>query len=227
MKQEKAGAGILIKEDNGMEHKISLRLENGINCRTAEFLAVREAVEILKNKYGNDHAVIRTDSRATIWQLENEETRVKIIAEVQRLLRDRDSKGLSTEIAWAKRMTTEEMVKADKLAKEATEKAQVERHGQGWISKTTARKEKKKWILDKWQRHWDGCETGRNTHKHCKVVGFERLELNRKAMQMITNHGNMEAYLKRFRLKETDGMCDCSRVQEDSDHIMNDCEKSR
>lgn len=38
-------------------------------------------------------------------------------------------------------------------------------------------------------------------------VGSQQLKTNFKANQMLTGHENMEAYLMRFRLKQTDGMC--------------------
>ncbi|KAF7287510.1 hypothetical protein GWI33_000277 [Rhynchophorus ferrugineus] len=181
VKQEKAGAGIFIRRSDGMEEEACMRLENGINSRVAEFLAKQEAIRILE-EHGDMHAVIKTDSRATVWQLENDETKIRPVDEVQ---------------------------------KAASEKNQTDKNGLGWTSKITARKEKKKWILQKWQRYWDECTNGRNTYKLCKTVGFERLELNRKAVQLITNHGNMEANIKRFRLKITEAVCGCSQ---DSHH---------
>ncbi|KAF7287512.1 hypothetical protein GWI33_023088 [Rhynchophorus ferrugineus] len=214
VKQEKAGAGIFIRRSDGTEEEACMRLENGINSRVAEFLAKQEAIRILE-EHGDMHAVIKTDSRATVWQLENDETKIRPVDEVQKVLRERAARGIKTEISWEKRLATTESINVDQLAKAASEKNQTDKNGLGWTSKITARKEKKKWILQKWQRYWDECTNGRNTYKLCKTVGFERLELNRKAVQLITNHGNMEANIKRFRLKITEAVCGCSQ---DSHH---------
>lgn len=54
-------------------------------------------------------------------------------------------------------------------------------------------------------------------------VGSERIKTSFKANQFLTGHGNMEAYLRRFKLKETDGLCECGAGLETIEHIKRDC----
>lgn len=46
-------------------------------------------------------------------------------------------------------------------------------------------------------------------HLHCREMGTF------KAMQLLTGHGNLAAYLHRFRLKYMDGRCLCGQGMED------------
>ncbi|KAF7274835.1 hypothetical protein GWI33_012498 [Rhynchophorus ferrugineus] len=55
-----------IMKSDGTEEVACIRLENEINSRVAEFLAIQEAIRILEEKHGDMHTVIKTDSRATI-----------------------------------------------------------------------------------------------------------------------------------------------------------------
>ncbi|KAF7287516.1 hypothetical protein GWI33_010285 [Rhynchophorus ferrugineus] len=64
--------------------------------------AIQGTVRILE-EHGDMNAVIKTDSRATIWQLENDETKIRPVAEVQKVLRERAAKGIKTEISWEKK----------------------------------------------------------------------------------------------------------------------------
>ncbi|KAF7265420.1 hypothetical protein GWI33_021163 [Rhynchophorus ferrugineus] len=57
---------------------------------------------MLEEKHGDMHAVIKTDSRATIWQLENDETKIRKVAEVHKVLREPAARGIQTKISWEK-----------------------------------------------------------------------------------------------------------------------------
>ncbi|XP_044760376.1 uncharacterized protein LOC123317829 [Coccinella septempunctata] len=65
------------------------------------------------------------------------------------------------------------------------------------------RKSNQQCIMNEWQIIWNRGETGRDMYEHCMEIGNDRLDLNFKAAQLMTNHGNMLAYLNRFRLKDT------------------------
>lgn len=77
-----------------------------------------------------------------------------------------------------------------------------------------------------WQEKWNSGNTGRAMHAHFKEVSREQIPLSFKSIQVITGHGNTQYYLKRFKLKDTDGKCECALDKEESiDHILYRCTK--
>lgn len=89
-----------------------------------------------------------------------------------------------------------------------------------------AKKVSEEKIMNKWQQNWNQEKTGRELYKFCKLVGSDKINLSFKGMNLMTGHGNMKNYLKKFNLKEIDGNCDCSmKEKEDVDHIMKRCDK--
>lgn len=64
-------------------------------------------------------------------------------------------------------------------------------------------------MMDRWQRIWTNQTKGIMIYEQCMEVSTQQLKTSFKANQLLTGHGNMEAYLMRFRLKQTNGMCVC------------------
>lgn len=58
-------------------------------------------------------------------------------------------------------------------------------------------------------------------------VGSQRIKTSFKANQLLTGHGNMESNLARFKLKQTDGNCECGMGGETVQHIKYDCQLER
>lgn len=56
-------------------------------------------------------------------------------------------------------------------------------------------------------------------------MGRDLIKLSFKAVQLVTGHGNMGAYIARFRLRDTDGACTCGLGREDPVHIMEVCQR--
>lgn len=54
-------------------------------------------------------------------------------------------------------------------------------------------------------------------------VGGELKNLNKKGIQIITEHGNTGEYLKRFKLKKEGFGCECGMNVESMEHIVNEC----
>lgn len=80
-------------------------------------------------------------------------------------------------------------------------------------------------ITANWQARWSSSLKGRKLYESCEEVGYDMMDLSKKATQLITDHGNMNGYLYRFRLRDS-GTCDCGLGEtEDKDHIMYRCIK--
>lgn len=80
--------------------------------------------------------------------------------------------------------------------------------------------------MEKWQIEWDSSEKGKELYKFCNKVGVDRLPLSFKGTQLLTGHGNLKGYLKRFGLGVGDGRCDCGRGEETGEHVRKDCVRS-
>ena len=46
--------------------------------------------------------------------------------------------------------------------------------------------------------------------------------MGKKGIQLATGHGFLESYFQRFRLRETNGMCECGEI-EDGEHVREHC----
>nr|XP_023012773.1 uncharacterized protein LOC111502841 [Leptinotarsa decemlineata] len=90
-------------------------------------------------------------------------------------------------------------------------------------SKSEKRKRIKKWIKEEWQREWDNSMTERLLYRFCRTVGYESLDLSRKAVQLFTGHGNFPGYLARFNLAR-EVPCPCGRGEpETAEHVIERC----
>lgn len=69
------------------------------------------------------------------------------------------------------------------------------------------KREKAQELKERRQRSWNEDTTGRELERNYSEVRNYLLELSFKAVQLLTGHGNMGAYLPRFRLRDTDGAC--------------------
>ena len=77
--------------------------------------------------------------------------------------------------------------------------------------------------MRKWQERWDSSEKGRNTHLLMPNVEDrvkKRLVKNYN-VQFLSGHGNFNAYLKRFGLRESD-LCEYCGVVDTPQHVMYD-----
>lgn len=77
-----------------------------------------------------------------------------------------------------------------------------------------------KWALEMWQTEWHQTDKGRELYRRCTEVGFDRLQLTLKAVQLATGHGNFGAYLQRFRLGGGSTVCRCGAQIETLQHIL-------
>jgi len=113
---------------------------------------------------------------------------------------------------------------ADQTAKEAATNSDIEYYRR--IPKSTVRRELIDNSVIKWQGEWD------NTTK-CAITKLffpkiaDRLKLKINVTPnfttMVTGHGNIKAYLYRFKMKDSP-MCSCRREEQTIDHILFNCE---
>ncbi|XP_045480888.1 uncharacterized protein LOC123685277 [Harmonia axyridis] len=182
------------------DKRVSIRTSDGMDIHTAEQLAVKMALE--------DRGVRAMDN---IKQIEV-----------------RNGEGKDTYIIWrkGKHYGTDEEAIAHELARQATKRRTIDVENRQYTYKTRQQMKAENYgrLMERWQRTWDNGSNGKELYKHCRQVGNEIIQLNFKASQLMTGHGNMESYKKRFKLKETTGKCGCNRnEEEDATHIRQHC----
>ncbi|XP_076274827.1 uncharacterized protein LOC143205560 [Rhynchophorus ferrugineus] len=222
-KEGKAGIGIVIRTGTNAQEEISLMIKDESSSREAEFVAVQKAIEMVRDRSLLGPITIRTDSRMSIWWAEHANTRNKDIMQIKATLLDLQKSGSEISLKWCRRMTTKEMITADRLAREATANEGIGLENHGWISTRTINRIRRR-RRRRWQMHWEQSIRGRTLCIYCQQVGRGNIGLSRKAVQLMTGHGNMQAYLHIFKLKKTDGLCECRTGPEDTTHILETCE---
>lgn len=215
---EGAGLAAVMETRNGWEEK-TRAIEKYGNIHDAEMNAVRMGLEWMVERRQKGRII--TDSKNTLTRLRMVRVSDRTVAEIQNIL---DKSRGDIKITWAGTDIKygEGIKRADRAAKTARNKRPTPVNE---YSKKEMKREKEEGVMQQWQRRWDTIDKGRTTYKLVREVGVDILELDRKAIQLVTGHGNMKGYLKRFKLADTDGRCECGQANEDTEHILTDCTK--
>ncbi|XP_076268778.1 uncharacterized protein LOC143201538 [Rhynchophorus ferrugineus] len=99
VKERKAGIGIEIRIEADAQEEVSIRIKDESSSRAAEFVAVQKAIELVRDRSLPEPITFRTDNL--------------------------QKSGSEISLIWCRRMTTKEMVTADRLAREATGKEEI------------------------------------------------------------------------------------------------------
>lgn len=110
-------------------------------------------------------------------------------------------------------------------------RARISRNEVGTRLNVFRKKERSSYVsreqLMLWQRMWDEASQGRWPHEWVPQVGWEGLPCGRKAVQLVTGHGNFTASLSRFGLREGPSDCECGGGAETARHLALDCTLQR
>ncbi|XP_076256104.1 uncharacterized protein LOC143193667 [Rhynchophorus ferrugineus] len=223
VKKQRAGIGLVAKTASDQTIRRSIRIQDKTTARTVEFVAIRLAIDEVERLNLPGLVEITTDSRMANCWLEDTETRINKIAETQQRLVQMARRGKVISVKWQKRLESTESTEADELARQATNLGDAELAELCLVSQSTIKEEKKTEVHRRWQDYWDKSEKGRTLYKFCPKVGFETLAVSNKATQLITGHGNLGAYIARFKLQDTTGQCQCGGGFEDIEHILFNC----
>ena len=94
------------------------------------------------------------------------------------------------------------------------------------IPKSVVKRELESLSVDKWQSDWNQTTKGTITKDYFPKV-IERLKMkistNQSLTTMMTGHGNIKAYLHRFKLTDS-ATCQCGKNDQTIDHIIYECE---
>ena len=187
----------------------------------SELVAIREALRFVEDHaYAYGECDILSDSRSALEALSALSRPTRLIREIEELRR---LVSAHTAVRWfwvRAHDGNPGNERADELAKRARTEgeknfftlAPIRVIGDAARART----------LQKWQERWDSSGVGAWTRNFIPRVGGSTRECSYECRQLITGHGNFNAYLHRIGRRE-DGGCACGGPVGDAEHLLLDC----
>jgi ribonuclease HI len=225
--EQGVGSGIVIFTGNVITDMKIYKLNERCSNNQAEQLAILKALENIKPLEITDKsAIIYTDSLITLQSLKNKQNHTYLIEKIRKEVTEMEQKKWKITFSWIKAHAGHQGNElADELAKEAANKKDIQESYKR-IPKSLVRKELCEQSVIKWQSEWDNTTKGAITKTYFPLI-TDRLKLKINATQnlttMLTGHGNIKAYLYRFKIIDNP-MCSCQRGEQTVDHILFECE---
>jgi len=113
----------------------------------------------------------------------------------------------------------------DKLAKEASGKTDIPISYKR-IPKSVIKRDLEDTSVEIWQREWETTNKGRITKDYFPKVAerlHAKIHLTQNFATIVTGHGNIKAYLYRFKIIEAPN-CPCGNDNQTAEHILLECE---
>lgn len=215
---------VQINNEGRMDRKELYRLPSNVTVSRAEQLGLLWICNKLASECSQgDKVQIITDAKNTTLGARKFKTKDKTANSIQRALVEARREGIDVRVTYKERRSTEGLRLADEGSREAMELA--EENVAVRRTRKDVWKESVNWIKQEWQKEWDRGPTGRNTYEVVRVVDYKKKHFSWKAVQMVTGHGYLKQYYKRFGLRETNGICSCGINIEDRDHVLWECEQ--
>ncbi|XP_023216833.1 uncharacterized protein LOC111619356 [Centruroides sculpturatus] len=221
------GVGSAFVVNNGQHclQQWSRKLASHCTNNQAESLAIQHAINWIVNAHHNwpNYSFhIFSDSRVALQQIAKINSKLPIIKNCISNLQDLTNLNIRVYLHWTKGHAGNE--RADLLTRGAPLKTSS--HSYDKVSKKLLSSLIHKIMLNTWKIRWDNGDTSRLTHSFfpCPTDNvFNPLLPSFQLTQLLTGHGNLNTYLKRF-LDKTDGMCNCSmNEEEEPNHIIFHC----
>lgn len=190
----------------------------------AEREGVLKALELVAQTTDRN-AIVYTDSETTVQALRKPKTRDKTILTIQKTIIDLLTRQTDVEVMWASRQTSG-IKEAEEVAKrEIKEERMVEQVDTELLTKRQLTTRLKTRELTNWQSTWNTETRGRWTHRLKPTVDTDGIKTDYYLTQLLTGHGQMNTYFRRFKLRPTDGKCDNCDLDEEEDieHILTKC----
>ncbi|GIY52246.1 uncharacterized protein CEXT_417141 [Caerostris extrusa] len=212
------GCALVVFIDGHEAECILCKLNPEASVFMAEMKAIEMAVNLIVSR-GITDATIILDSRSALLALGNPLNNSPYVSKVKDLIRNY---AHYIKFMWTRvHVGTAGNEAADAYAKMSTDKNTIDCHFALAISllKHLLLKD----ILQQWQVYWNSSLKGRAVFELCPVVSLKRLHGNFYLNQLITGHGALAKYQKKFFHK--DEVCSCGKAVEDRTHLILHCER--
>jgi hypothetical protein len=162
----------------------------------------------------------------TLDALQNNNIHIYLIEKIRRKATEMEQNEWKIQFCWVKAHAGNlgnEL--ADTLAKGAATNLDIA-ECYNRIPKSVVKSELEDRSVDKWQRDWNRTTKGIITKDYFPIVA-ERLKMKimttHNLTTMLTGHGNVNAYLHRFKITNTP-TCPCGKTDQTIDHLLYECD---
>ncbi|XP_023222859.1 uncharacterized protein LOC111624280 [Centruroides sculpturatus] len=220
-------AFVLSNHHSGETHRSAFRLGPHCSVPQAEIFAITKAIDYIYTEWFPHKMTIAifSDSITAIRSITSSRNRGNNVLHIHSLL-SLNTHNHNVHFKWVRGHSgVAGNEAADSLAKTAAASSLPLSYEKIPPSKI------KQWnyelALQHWQHQWDNGNTGRLTHKFIPNIAnrlqWKHFSPSFAMTQLITGHGNFNAYLKRFRIQDED-ICNCDGTSiQDSIHYLFDC----
>ncbi|XP_035233305.1 uncharacterized protein LOC118205117 [Stegodyphus dumicola] len=217
--EDNVGCSFIVTIENGVIHTWQAHLQSNNSVFQSEVVAIKHAIDYLINMK-IPTGIILTDSLSSLHALVNPDHRSTIIQDIQRTVRDHQSKNYY--LKWVKaHVGNAGNELADQMAKEAAVNSNVLNLTIPWPYSHLKRITRLR-AISKWQQQWDSSPTGRRTAFHIAYVDPDRNIGNSLLIRYIRGHGPFPTYFARHGISNSD-MCVCGS-QGTPEHYVTTCQ---
>ncbi|GLV43787.1 ribonuclease H1 [Carabus blaptoides fortunei] len=188
-----------------------------------ELRAIQMGVQYALTKAGvMKECAILTDCKAALEKIRGLRKPTETVINIRELIQEAKTRGMQVTWFWVKAHKKDKgNARADELAKQAANDREA-MVGFDRIPTSVIKSKTKAELRQKWQARWKDGATGRTTANFIPTVNIGekiRTKITYQVTQLITDHGNMGAYLY-YRKLAAQPMCECEGGRENSEHIL-------
>ncbi|XP_067128674.1 uncharacterized protein [Centruroides vittatus] len=208
-------AFVLFDHAKGSTHRSAFKLGPHCSVPQAEILGLTKAIEYLHSDWfpSQQNIDIFTDSTTALYSLFNLGNRDSNILKAHNIIANSHHDHNIT-FSWVRGHSNNTgNDAADVMAKKAA-RSQLD-FAYTKIPKSTIKNWNYQHAIQQWQEEWNGSLTGRLTFKFISDIN-RRLQMKHftpsfPMTQLLTGHGNLNAYLNRFHLQNSEA-CSCDSI---------------
>ena len=221
----KAGAAFVYFKNDDKVHEQLIKANGHCSIFKIEAEAIKKALEYVDN-VETDRMYICTDSRSVLEAMKDRSSRHKVVMEIQSKVKQSNK---IIQFIWTKaHIGIKGNEAADEAAKLATQLAGPSEVEEYPLEKLKT--ETKRLMNDKWETQFHETTKAGQLKEIIGTIGEakewkEATRLDFFLTQVLTGHGGTMAYLKRFKVINTD-RCTCGE-QQSRDHLIVECPLTR
>jgi ribonuclease HI len=226
----KVGAAFVAYENGTLITPRKFKLESYCTVFQAEIFAIRESLEWTLKRlkfHRHDYVNIFSDSQSSLVALQNPSSTHPLVRDILTLSTQLRMIGTNPRFFWIRSHTgIAENEEADKYAKQATTDKRPLTYTHFPLS--YAKQKLNEDTIELWNHRYTTSATGSITQKfipniNCAITLARNLKISHELTQILTGHGSVRAYLKRFKLRDDD-CCPCDgNTSQTVWHVINDC----